>query len=155
MLLNTKRQFWFSLQILSETFHIKRIMDRCVIKKTCLGLHVKYRNSCQIKKKTRIFWQSKNNQILNFTKIRPLQEEQTLPFKGKEGAVACFASIFMHPWQVVLEKDAASLFFLPYRSVHYIWPLNKVWHEELLQSLHFTESTSFLLQRNAKRNRAK
>jgi hypothetical protein len=41
-LLNIKCVFWFSLQLLSETFLILRIIQRDKIKKMHIGLHVKY-----------------------------------------------------------------------------------------------------------------
>jgi hypothetical protein len=41
-LLSTKCAFWFSPQLLSETFLILRINDRVMIKKMYTGLHVKY-----------------------------------------------------------------------------------------------------------------
>ena len=51
-------------------------MDPDVIKKKSIGLHVKYRYSCQILKKHEFSDSlSKNNQILNFTKIRPVGVE--------------------------------------------------------------------------------
>jgi len=42
-LLNTKCVFWFSLQLLSETFLILRGIERDVIKRMYIGLRVKYR----------------------------------------------------------------------------------------------------------------
>ena len=40
--LNTKCEFWFSLQLLSETFLILRITERDMIKKSYFVLRVKY-----------------------------------------------------------------------------------------------------------------
>ena len=72
-LLNIKRVFWFTLQLLLETFPILRWI-RWDIKKKCTGLHVQYRYSCQILIKREfsdIF--SKNTEIWTFMKIRPVK----------------------------------------------------------------------------------
>ena len=72
-LLNTKYMFWFTLQILSEIFFNLRITERDMIKMSS-GLHVKYPLFSPIWMKPEISGQffSKNTQISNFRKIRPL-----------------------------------------------------------------------------------
>jgi len=72
-LLNTKCVFWFSLQLLSETFLILRRIERDVIKNVC-------GSSCKVLFfLVRFSWNlnfldgfSKNPQISNLMKIRPV-----------------------------------------------------------------------------------
>ena len=76
MLLNIKCLFRFSLQMLSETFFILRITERDMIKNV-------YRSSCKVPViLVRFLWNlghlnsfSKNTQISNFMKIRPVGAE--------------------------------------------------------------------------------
>jgi Fe-S-cluster formation regulator IscX/YfhJ len=68
--------FDFPLQLLPETFLILRRNERDMIKKMCIRLRVKYLNSCPLLMKLEflnIF--SKNPQISNFVKIRPVEAE--------------------------------------------------------------------------------
>jgi len=55
MLLNTKRVFWFSLQLLSQTFFILRRNERNMIK-IFIGLHVKHPVFLSDFIETWIFW---------------------------------------------------------------------------------------------------
>jgi hypothetical protein len=73
-LLNTKCVFWFSLQLLSETFLILRRTERDIIKKIYIGLHVKYRLFLSDFNEIWILATNfrKNSQISNFIKIRPV-----------------------------------------------------------------------------------
>jgi hypothetical protein len=68
--------FWFSLQVLSETFLILRRTERDVIKKMYFGLHVKYRYYGEILME-RIFTTdfSKYAQISSLTKNLPVRTE--------------------------------------------------------------------------------
>ena len=75
-LLNKKCVFWFSLQRLFETFLILRRNEWDMIK-MCIGLHVKYPIFLSDFTETWIFPDrfSKNSQISNFMKIRPVRSE--------------------------------------------------------------------------------
>jgi hypothetical protein len=74
--LNTKCVFWFSLQLLTETFLFLRRNERDMIKKCIFVFKESIRYSCPI------LWDlnfldrfSKNPHISNFTKIRPAGAE--------------------------------------------------------------------------------
>ena len=73
---NTKCMFWFSLQILSETYLIVRRNERDMIK-MYIGLYVKYTFFLSDFKWNLNFLErcSKNPQISNFMKIRPMGAE--------------------------------------------------------------------------------
>ena len=75
--MNTKCVFLFSPQCLSETFIILRRIERDMIKKIYIGLHVKYSLLLSDLNETRIFLDkfSKNTQISNFMKIRSVGAE--------------------------------------------------------------------------------
>ena len=75
-LMNTKFVFWFSVQLLPETFLILRWTERDIIQNV-------YRSSCKVTVIIARFWWylnfldrfSKNPQISNFMKIRPVGGE--------------------------------------------------------------------------------
>ena len=70
---NIKFVFWFSLQLLSETFVILRRTERDIIK-MYTGVRVKYRYSCPILMKheySRQIFEKYSN--INFMKIRPVR----------------------------------------------------------------------------------
>ena len=67
----TQNVFWFSLQLLSETFLILRRIKGGIIK-ICIGLYVKYRLFWSDFNETWTFWKYflKTPQMPNFIKIR-------------------------------------------------------------------------------------
>ena len=72
-LLNIKRVFWFSLQILSETFSLIRRIQRDIIKNV-------QTSSCKVPpslNETSIFLDRRSNtpQISNFMRIRPVRDK--------------------------------------------------------------------------------
>ena len=76
-LLNLKRVFWFSLQILSQIFLIVRRTECDIIKKIYISLHVKCPLFVSDFNETWIFATDfrKNTQISNFIKIRQVRVE--------------------------------------------------------------------------------
>jgi len=76
LLNNTKCMFWFSLQLLSETFVILRRIkwDMLTNVHMCIGLHVKYRYCCQILVKLEF--------SRRFRKIPTCQNFEEISFSG-------------------------------------------------------------------------
>ena len=73
----TQNVFWFSQNLLSETFLILRRNEQDMIQKMCIGLHVKYLCSCPIWMKPEFSRQNlkKKPQIPNFMVMHPVGAE--------------------------------------------------------------------------------